>query len=180
MTTPHPDPAKALAAAHPKALRVCRSCRRVIPRSLWASAIGLFVMFGCAHFSLIGMRDPNLGVFLLLLGIAAAGVAAIAFCTFCVAFLLWLLTVFLVFARYSLGQMLFTIVSGAACVTAIVRMSFPVMVYPILALTILFAVVVSFIVRQDPDSGYTPRFITDALRSRNAPPSPGENKDEPQ
>ena len=150
------DDQNPLALAYPRAVRACVRLRE------WRT-----FCFKIARGSFI----------VLIVGICLWPIAVVAFwvlalsVTMCLVFaVLRLAIIALFFVRYSLGQLMTVILTGAACVTAMVQFPGPWKALPGMVLVILALFVAAFIAAYDPED---PLFTTDFIRKIYGPQDGG-------
>ena len=176
--TPEEEAKNALLAAHPNALRACRSVKRAIGYVFLGSLIPLlpFSILLPIVLSRISFFQSNMWWLFFRLYVQAANcVVYVCFPLLIILVLVWLVIVTFFFARYSLAQLLNAILIGGACGTGIVALPWPWRYLPIIVLGVLLVCVFMYLAQQDPDRpAYLPAFLKKAMQARKRPNGGGE------
>jgi hypothetical protein len=163
-----------LATLHPTARKVCRFFKggmRVCRRGLLVAMLGLLACL--LAFILFRGSGPGNVVAIAAGGCFWLACASVALC--CVFYVLRLLVTALFFMRYSLGQLMGSILIYGTCMTLIVTLPFPWKGFPIVALAMLAFFIWVYILAHDPeDPWFTPAFVRKTLGPKQIDKDAGE------
>jgi hypothetical protein len=156
-----------LATLHPRARKVCAFLKGALRFCWWGVKVCLLALIGCLCLVLFLINPwfrEWFGEAIAFVASAAfyVGCASAALC--CAAYVLRLVIVALFFMRYSLGQLMGTILFGGACMTMLIQFPDELKHLPVMGLAFLAFIVWVYIVAHDPeDPWFTPAFVRRTL-----------------